>query len=275
MRSRLLAAAAVFALAPAAPAADPEQVVTYDVRILTVAAGKFPECGIKAPSRDGETVALTAAEVETLMKAAQGDRNVNVMGTPKMSATDGKDVTLRVVDTRSFVTGMDAVRVKDEVVFIPRNTSIDLGETIVVGGNLSADDKAVAVRAKLTSTHLIGNVELHPVVIRMTPTDKDGRKQKSVPFTQYLQAPEIDKVVIDTAATVPVGGYAVTAGPTRTEEQRVTARIPFLSDLPVVGEAFTNERVTRQTVRTYLIVSPTRVAGGHAVAPMPRAVTAR
>src|SRR5438477_607892 len=113
LRALLATVALLFALpvlAQEKPQPAPSPV--YEVRLLKVPVGFCARAGVKL-ARD---TTLTPAQLGALLEAAQGERDANVMMSPKMTALDGQTVTVKVGEERFFVTGLDAVKVKGQTV---------------------------------------------------------------------------------------------------------------------------------------------------------------
>lgn len=213
LRSLLPTVALLFALLFALPAlaqeqprtcpvAEPAPSLVYEVRLLKLAAGTCDRAGVKL-TRD---TTLTDAQLRTLLEAAQADRDASVMQFPKVTVGAGESATVKVGDERSFVTGLEAVKVKGQNVLVPKNNAVHVGEVVTVSGRPSADGNFVQVRAEVTQTRVVGTVELVPVTTQVTPVFEGGSQGKPVPFTQFLQAPDLRKEHVERAAVVPNGG---------------------------------------------------------------------
>ncbi len=180
----------------------------YEVRVLKVPAGFCEKAGLKL-ARD---TTLTDAQVRALLEAAQGRREASVMQAPRMTALDGQSVTVKVGEERTFVTGIDATKVKGQTAHLPKNTAVHIGLAFTAQGRASADGRYVHVQAAMTQTRLVGEVELTPVVTQITPVFEGGSVGKPVPFTLYLQVPDIRTEQAERTAVVPNGGTLVVGG---------------------------------------------------------------
>jgi hypothetical protein len=179
------------------------------------------------------------------------------MQCPKGTLLDGQEVVIRATQREVFVTGLEATRVKGAVVLVPKNAPVETGTTLTLCGKASSDKKTVVVRVNYTDARVEGLVETIPITNQITPVFEGGSKGKPVPFTQYLQVPKVETLTIEkTDLTIPSGGHAVIAGPTRAQEVRQEFGPPVLSKVPYLNRMYKNVGVGRMTVRTYLIVSP-------------------
>jgi general secretion pathway protein D len=68
--------------------------------------------------------------------------------------------------------------------------------------------------------------------------------------------PTISQREAETSATVRDGDSFVIGGLTQDEVISSKSRIPLLGDLPIVGQAFRNERTTRSKTELYIVVTP-------------------
>ena len=184
---------------------NPDLSVCFEVRTVKVPAGFCERAGVKLT---GDAV-LTDADLRRILEAAQGHRDANIMQFPKLTAFDGQEVTFKNCDERLFVTAVEAVKVQGQTVFIPKNKPVVLGDTLTVSGHVLADLRRVSVRAKLTRKRLVGDVPLVPVVTQITPVFEGGSQGKPIPFTQYLQVPDVKTEQVEKTVILSAGGTVV------------------------------------------------------------------
>jgi hypothetical protein len=166
-------------------------------------------------------------------------------------------MVFRATQRELFVTGVDASRVNGAVVLVPKTTPVETGPTLSLCGKVSADRKSVTLQVNYSDTRVDGMVELIPVTTFITPVFEGGSQGKPVPFTQFLQVPRVDTLMIEKAdVMIPSGGHMVIPGPTRTQHVRNEFGPPVLSRIPYLSRMFKNVGITRTTMQTYLIVSP-------------------
>ncbi|MBY0461354.1 MAG: hypothetical protein K2V38_28895, partial [Gemmataceae bacterium] len=146
------------ACAPAQPPVE-ETTLVYQTRLVRVPAGTLENAGVKL-SRD---VTLAEEQFRKLLEAAQLSPFASVTQFPKI--TTGADQTGKVTvgDKHEFVTALEAVRVKDQAVLMPKKTAVHVGEEFAVRGRVSADGGFVRVHAELSSARLVGEPKLVPV----------------------------------------------------------------------------------------------------------------
>jgi type II secretory pathway component GspD/PulD (secretin) len=257
MRSPVaLAALAALALAPVASAAEPAPApratrdLQFTVRAVTVSA----HAGAKEPPA---TRFFTDAELTAFLTAAQNDPNANTVQYPRITVRGTQRAEVSVLDKQTFVTGIDAVNVKGQPVFVPRSTEIELGVRCDVWGRVSADANAVELRFAHEETRVVGEVPLVPVTVPIQPVAENGKKGKPIPFTQYVQLPTIETARVSRSdLMVPSGGHVVIAGPAFEREVRTEFGPPVVSNIPYLNRLFKNVEIGREPARTFFIVSP-------------------
>jgi type II secretory pathway component GspD/PulD (secretin) len=205
--------------------------VVTQVHIVTVPAGFCERVGVTTEA--GAT--LSQRELKLFLKAIQENREANVMQLPKVTTFDGQSATIRAGERRTFVTGGELVKVKGQPVFVPKKKEVNLGDTLTLCGRVSADRKSVDINVKLARTTLVGEVELVPVSTIVTPVFAGGSRGKSIPFTQFLEAPELRTQTADQTAVVPDGGTIVMGGWTETSH---AATVSTMTKIPYVGKLF-------------------------------------
>jgi hypothetical protein len=161
--------------------------VVFEVRAVRAPVGFCAKAGLK-PTGD---TPLTDDQLRHVLEAAQADRAVTVTQYPKVTAADGQKATVGALEPQHFITGLDVMKVNGAVVFVPKNVPIDVGETIALTGHVLAYRRRVSVRADFARTAVAGNVDLVPVVTQLTPVFEGGSLGVPVPYTQYLQVPDV------------------------------------------------------------------------------------
>jgi type II secretory pathway component GspD/PulD (secretin) len=283
MRSRLAAVAAALVLSltgvtgePVPSRVDDTPQIAFEVQVLTLPESDFfdrvgidfemPKNTPMSAPLPGlpEGGVLTDSQVRTLLEAVQGDRRANVVMAPKVTVENGRDASIQCTQRQTFVTGVDAMRakggdgmgVKGDTVLIPRNTAMDVGEKLNLGGRIAADRKAIVARVQYTNTR-VEKVDLIPVTSKITPIFEGASQGVPVPVTHYIQSPQIETTTIEKKdLTIPAGCHAVLVGPEVVREARQEFGPPVLSKIPYVNRMFKNVGLGRETVRTVLIVTP-------------------
>jgi type II secretory pathway component GspD/PulD (secretin) len=246
--------------------ADTETQIACEVRILSVPEDFFERLGIDLDVNAKGTL-LTDRQMTALMEAVQADPRANVLQAPKVTLADGQAAMVQATERRRFVSGLDAVTVDGQSVFVPKHQDVELGWTLSLKGHVSPDGKSVATAVEYRSREIGGQVPLVPVISYIEPV-ADGKKGQSIPFTQYVEAPKIDTTAMWADCTIPAGQHALVLGPVTTREARNEFGPPYLTKIPYVNRMFKNVGIGRETVRTLLVVTP-RVLSEPVVVPRP------
>jgi hypothetical protein len=205
--------------------------VSTEVRVLKVPAGFCERVGVKWKGGSN----LTDREVRLLMEAVQGHREANVMQFPKVTTFDGQEATIRAAERRVFVTSAEVVKVKGQAMLVPKNTEVDLGDTLTLRGTASADRKFVTLRVNMSRTTLVGDVELVPVTMTIKPVFEGGSQGQPIPFTQFLQVPDLKTQTIEKSVVVPTGETVILGG---WNESGVAT--PMMSKIPYLNRLYKN-----------------------------------
>src|SRR6266508_946732 len=135
MHSRLLATLVLFALATTGfaieqpPEPDNEMQISFEVRVITVPTDTpLAAC----PMKEGAVAFLTDAQLKAALEAAQGNRRVNVMQAPKVTTFVGQEAVVKVTDTKTFVTGVEAKRVDGVLSVLPKLLTVEAGLTLTL-----------------------------------------------------------------------------------------------------------------------------------------------
>ncbi len=187
-------------------ASEDPPAVCFETRILKVPAGFCERTGLK-----GDAL-LTDAQLRKVLEAAQEHRDASIVQTPKVTTDDGQTAHVRVCDTQYFVTGVEAMKVKGDTVLVPQNKAIELGDSLAITGTISADGRFVRVEGRFTRVRVEGAVELIPITTQITPIFEGGSQGKPIPFTQFVQVPDVRTEKVERTAVVPAGGATLVLG---------------------------------------------------------------
>jgi type II secretory pathway component GspD/PulD (secretin) len=236
--------------------------IAFGTRVMVVPA----EVNLSSvPAKAGEVAFLTDRQLLTVMEAVQTDRRANLMQLPKLTTFPCQTATICCTETEKFFTALEAQRVDGRVALVPRPTLVELGTTVRLRGELSADKRFVCVNVSYTNKHVEKGVEMIPVTTTVTPVFEGGSQGKPTPVTQFLQAPpQVETTKIDKdGLMVPSGTHVVIAGPTVVQETRTEFWAPVLSELPYMNRLFKNVGVSRSNMRLIVIVSPLVIDAGN------------
>jgi type II secretory pathway component GspD/PulD (secretin) len=201
---------------------------------------------------------LSDIEVYMFMEAAQGDQRTNVMQAPKLTMYNGAASTITIADTQFFVTNVTVAQLGGQVVFVPNNSPFPTGGvTLAILPVISADRRFVRLSLAPNLTNLTSaNVQLYPITTFITPIFEGGAVGQPVPFTQFLQQPVFNNIMVMTTVNVPDGGTVLIGGLKRLSEGRNEFGPPILSKIPYLNRLFKNVGYGRETESLLMMVTP-------------------
>jgi type II secretory pathway component GspD/PulD (secretin)/tetratricopeptide (TPR) repeat protein len=200
---------------------------------------------------------LSDIQVYMFMEAAQGDRRTNVMQAPKLTMFNGQTSTITITDQQFFVTNVNVVGFGGQIVFVPVNNPVPLGVSLAIQAVVSADRRFVRLNLNPQLSNLASAiVPLFPVTTFITPVFEGGAQGQPIPFTQFVQQPQVSSVNIQTTVSIPDGGTVILGGLKTLSEGRNEFGPPVLSKLPYVNRLFRNVGYGREAQSLLLMVTP-------------------
>src|SRR5207245_7459290 len=98
---------------------------------------------------------------------------------------------------------------------------------------ISADRKYVNLNFKANMTSMASTtVPLFPITTMITPVFEGGAVGQPIPFTQFLQQPSFNNLMLERTLNLPDGGTALLTGWQKTTEGRNESGLPVLSKIP-------------------------------------------
>ncbi|OAI47949.1 hypothetical protein AYO44_08435 [Planctomycetaceae bacterium SCGC AG-212-F19] len=199
---------------------------------------------------------LNDIELFKLFECFQGDRQTNVMQAPKLTLFNGQASSCQILDYQWFVTNVEVVENAGQAVFVPQNLPIALGWDMGVQPVISGDGKAVRVNVNVKYTNLVSaNVPLFPVTKFITPVFEGGAQGVPVPFTQFIQQPNVSTWKVNQAVNVPTNGTALLSG-WKMEVEKEWDGPPVLEHIPFVNTLFRQMMTLREPRYMLLMVTP-------------------
>ncbi|MFL5331407.1 MAG: hypothetical protein ACJ8C4_21165 [Gemmataceae bacterium] len=200
---------------------------------------------------------LSEIQVFMFMEAAQGDRRIHVMQAPKLTLFNGQSSNMSVQDQQFFVTNVGVVGFGGQMVFVPQNNPFPLGVEMTLQAVVSADRRFVRMNINQRLANLASaNVPLFPVTTFITPVFEGGAQGQPIPFTQFIQQPQLSLISIQTTVSVPDGGTVIIGGLKTLSEGRNEFGPPVLSKLPYVNRLFRNSGFGREAQSLLMMVTP-------------------
>ena len=90
----------------------------------------------------------------------------------------------------------------------------------------------------------------------VTPIYEVGAQGTPIAFTQYIQKPRIEKLVVEKTLAIPDGGTALIHCGEMTTTTRSEYGPPVLSKVPYVNRLFKNVGVGNETCHLLMLVTP-------------------
>ena len=141
--------------------------------------------------------------------------------------------------------------------FVPINHPVPLGVSLAIQAVVSADRRFVRLNLAPTLTNLASaTVPLFPVTTFITPVFEGGAQGQPIPFTQFIQQPDVATVSIQTTVSIPDGGTVILGGLKTLSEGRNEFGPPVLSKLPYIDRLFKNVGYGREAQSLLLMVTP-------------------
>jgi general secretion pathway protein D len=189
------------------------------IGVVTLQSGQFIPPGVPAGAH------LGSAQFQAALYAQIQKGNGRIVSRPRISAQSGSTAKIITGDALPILTSiaLSGVNgVSQQVQYV------NVGVTLQIAPRVSGD----------------GWVQSHVFAVVSSVT---GTSQGY---------PTISQREAETSATVRDGDSFVIGGLTQDETISSKSKVPLLGDIPIVGEAFRNERTTRSKTELYIIVTP-------------------
>jgi hypothetical protein len=201
---------------------------------------------------------LHDSQVAQILGTVQGDCRTTVLQAPKLTVANGQASAIDLTDKEFFVTEVTKTVIDDQVVFVlfPRTEAIVTGWKWSVQPVVSADRKYVRLKLMASQASVVRPVAQKPVTTFITPVFENGAQGQPVPFTQYVQQPQVTRQDMQTTVTIPDGGTAMLSGWTTQREGASEIGPPVLSKVPYVNRLFKNVASGCETEHVLVLVTP-------------------
>ncbi len=210
-----------------------------------------------ANQKEGDApIFLNQKELSALLDSAQADRRTVVMQAPKLTMLNGQQASIQAVDEQFFLTGITVCSVDGNPVLVPHNQPFLLGTKFDVRGVVSADNKCVQIKVNGEMSQLCGRPALVPVTTMITPVSDEGVKGQPVPFTQFIQQPNIQKLSFDKTATVSADSTMLIAIGAMKVEERNENFPTFLDEIPYIDQFAKEMGYSWEARHLMLLVTP-------------------
>jgi type II secretory pathway component GspD/PulD (secretin) len=174
------------------------------------------------------TIATSDFNVQVALRALSQKVNVNTLSAPKITCLNNQRANIRIATSKNFVE-----KIKADVVATTTGTttSVDVTvETALEGVSLDVTPTINLVDDTIT-------LELHPSVVSVDLSDTQ-QIDSGTSVSNEITLPEYVRQTIDTNVTIPDGGTVILGGLIRETEQDDIRKVPFLGDVPILGNLF-------------------------------------
>ena len=242
--------------------------VAVEVRVFRVGDALFAELmkDHRLSCKNLVTVGDNAAK-EMIARILEDSDSEN-LAAPRICTLSGQEGRITIGQESPFVTDVKAGLFPDPEVFVPQIQTFFSGCNIIVLPTITPDNKHVVIRFQAEQSELPDNkVPLFPVTTMITPVFEGGAQGQPLPFTQFLQQPTMFKRSVTNAFGLADGQTALVYGGHTSRTDKQVERVPFFSDLPIIGDLFETE--TEKQVSNHLVymVTPQIVVAPRAAAP--------
>ncbi|GAB4273668.1 MAG: GspD family T2SS secretin variant LspD [Candidatus Rifleibacteriota bacterium] len=182
----------------------------------------------KAKLATGDLTELS--KIRAMVKAYQNNSNFKILSAPQILATDNEEANISV----------------GEVVALPQGFTQDRDTGRFDLTNFKYED--VGIVLKLTPR--VNSKDL--VTLKIKQEIKKRQEENLYEFN----VPVLTKREMDTTISVPNHKTIVIGGLMREDKTKVVERVPLLSNIPIVGEAFKNRRTVTQKTNLLVFLTP-------------------
>lgn len=217
-----------------------ERLITPGLREATIAQSLAPVL-----TEGGISVGFAKDNFGLLLRALAKQTDVRVVSTPRVSTLNNHKAMIKVVRNRVFfIAQTETITPTQGVVqtfteFIP--TVIPVGVNLDVTPQVSeAGEITLHIRPSVSE---VASVELQPKTVASQP--------------QNGSLPVVDIRETDTVLRVPDGATIVLGGLVQSREFEQERKVPFLGDIPLLGEIVTGTSTEEQRTELLIFLTPT------------------
>ncbi|MGM0599057.1 MAG: secretin N-terminal domain-containing protein [Candidatus Rifleibacteriota bacterium] len=170
------------------------------------------------------------SKIKAMVKAYQNNSNFKILSAPQILATDNEEANISV----------------GEVVALPQGFTQDRDTGRFDLTNFKYEDVGIV----LNITPRVNSNQLVTLKI-----DQEIKKRQEENLYEF-NVPVLTKRQMDTTISVPNHKTIVIGGLMREDKTKVTERVPLLSNIPFIGEAFKNRRTITQKTNLLVFITP-------------------
>ncbi|HEV2296158.1 MAG TPA: type II secretion system secretin GspD [Tepidisphaeraceae bacterium] len=179
----------------------------------------------------GLTVGILEEHVAATIRALETDGKLDVLSRPYILASDNQLATITV---------------GQEVPFITRSQLTDTGQTI---NTIEYDDIGILL-------DVVPHINPDGLVILDVAPEISALTGGSVPISETVSSPIFAKRSAQSRVGVQNGQTIVIGGLMEDRKTQTVDKIPFLGDIPIIGNAFKRTRMTKSKTELLIFLTP-------------------
>lgn len=198
----------------------------------------------------GATFTLSEGNFNTVVNLLKTQGDVNTLSSPRVTATNNQKAVIKVGNDEYFVTGISSTTQSSSST---TTTSPDIQLTPFFSGI------ALDVTPQIDDNNNV-LLHVHPSVIDITEQKKQidlsGLSSNSTSSTVTLPMAYSNIRESDTVVQAKSGDIIVIGGLMRTNKEQQVTKVPWLGDIPGVGELFTNKKDVTSKTELVIMLKP-------------------
>ena len=198
----------------------------------------------------GATFTLTNGTFDTVVNLLKTQGDVNTLSSPRVTATNNQKAVIKVGNDEYFVTGISSTTQSSSTT---TSTTPDIELTPFFSG-IALDVTPQIDDEKNVLLHV------HPSVIDITQQDKQidlsGLNGSSASSVVSLPMAFSNIRESDTVVQAKSGDIIVIGGLMKTNKEQLVTKVPWLGDIPGVGELFTNKKDVTSKTELVIMLKP-------------------
>ncbi|MFA4916736.1 MAG: secretin N-terminal domain-containing protein [Syntrophales bacterium] len=198
-------------------------------------------------------VGVSSGDFNGLLDAMSQQGQLNILSSPKVSTLNNQKAVIKVGREEVFFEPKyDVVTTTDPLTGKIKDTQSALS---------SVEPRTVTIGIVLDVTPQISSdgyitMNIHPSVTELVKIEEFRVKDEV-----YATAPVIDIRETDTMVRVSDGQTIVIAGMMQDKKKEVKTRVPFLGDIPFLGNLFSRTEEEKQKTELVILLTPTILVG--------------
>ncbi|WP_024871707.1 pilus (MSHA type) biogenesis protein MshL [Tolumonas lignilytica] len=198
----------------------------------------------------GAAFTLTNGSFDAVVNLLKTQGDVNTLSSPRVTATNNQKAVIKVGNDEYFVTGISSTTQSSSST---TTTSPDIQLTPFFSGI------ALDVTPQIDDNNNV-LLHVHPSVIDITEQKKQidlsGLSSNSTSSTVTLPMAYSNIRESDTVVQAKSGDIIVIGGLMRTNKEQQVTKVPWLGDIPGVGELFTNKKDVTSKTELVIMLKP-------------------